>query len=157
MGAKLQDETGELKSLEMGCYGIGITRILAAAIEQGHDDYGMILPMAIAPYQVMVLPLQMKDEEVVAAAEEIYAQLKDAGVEVLLDDRDLRAGGKFKDADLIGVPLRVSIGGRGLKEGNVEFKVRGADGHELISKDLIVSHIRQAVDTALASKTEVSS
>lgn len=157
MGAKLQDETGELKALEMGCYGIGITRILAAAIEQGHDDYGMILPMAIAPYQVMVLPLQMKDEEVVAAAEEIYAQLKDAGVEVLLDDRDLRAGGKFKDADLIGVPLRVSIGGRGLKEGNVEFKVRGADGHELISKDLIVSHICQAVDAALASTIEVSS
>ena len=149
MGAKLQDEHGELKALEMGCYGIGVTRILAAAIEQGHDDYGMILPMAIAPYQVMVLPLQMKDEEVVAAAEEIYTQLQEAGVEVLLDDRDLRAGGKFKDADLIGVPLRVSIGGRGLKEGNVEYKVRGSEGHELISKDAIVAHVRQAVDAAM--------
>ena len=117
MGAKLQDEHGQLRPIEMGCYGCGITRVLSAAIEQGHDDHGMILPMAIAPYHVTILPLQMKNDEVVAAGERLYAACQEAGIEAILDDRDARAGAKFKDADLIGIPLRVAIGGRGLGEG----------------------------------------
>ena len=111
----------------MGCYGIGVTRILAAVVEQNHDDNGIIWPLAIAPFQVAVLPLQTKNEEVVAAGEKLYAELKAAGIDVLLDDRNTGAGAKFKDADLIGIPLRIAIGGRTLGEGAVEFKRRQDD------------------------------
>lgn len=141
LSARLQNEALELLPLQMGCYGIGITRILAAAIEQNHDDNGMILPMSIAPYHVIILPLQMKDEAVVSAAEDLYQALKAKSVEVLLDDRDLRPGAKFKDADLIGVPLRISIGARGLKDGMVEFKPRTSDKHELLPVSDIVEHV----------------
>jgi prolyl-tRNA synthetase len=132
MTAKLQGEDGELKSLEMGCYGIGITRILAAAVEQSHDGNGIVWPMPLAPFHVTVLPLQARNEEVMAEAERIYAALLDAGVEVVLDDRDARAGAKFKDADLIGFPVQIAIGSRGLAEGNVEVKRRGASDKELV-------------------------
>jgi prolyl-tRNA synthetase len=108
----------------MGCYGIGINRILAAAIELGHDDNGCILPIGIAPFAVEVLILNNDNPRVVAEAERIYDELATAGVDVLLDDRDVRAGVKFKDADLIGIPLRVVVGERGLKEGSVEVKRR---------------------------------
>ena len=118
------DEDGETGTMVMGCYGIGITRIAAAAIEQNHDEGGIVWPMSIAPYEVTILPLQMKDDDVVAAGKKLYAELQERGVEVLLDDRIERPGGKFKDADLIGVPLRVAIGSRSLKEGSVELKWR---------------------------------
>lgn len=117
------DEDGSEKTMEMGCYGIGVTRVASAAIEQNHDDDGILWPMSIAPYEVCVLPLQ-KDEAVSAAAEALYQDLRARGVEVLLDDRDERPGAKFKDADLIGVPLRVAIGKRSVKEGVVELKWR---------------------------------
>ena len=148
--AELQGEDGKLRPIEMGCYGIGITRIVAAAVEQNHDERGIIWPMAIAPYHVILLPLQMKNEEVVQAAEALYETLQRSGCEVLLDDRDLRAGAKFKDAELIGVPLQVNFGARGLKENKVEFKRRAGGEVELIELSAIADHVRHAIDEALA-------
>lgn len=150
MGAMVQDQEGQQRPMVMGCYGIGVTRMLAAIVEQNHDDNGIIWPMAIAPYHAVVLPLQVQDAEVMAAAEKIYADLKKAGVEVMLDDRDLRAGAKFKDADLIGVPLRITLGSRGLKEGQVEFKARRASENQMIAVDAIVAHVANLVKEALA-------
>ena len=107
----------------MGCYGIGINRILASAIENGHDENGMILPISIAPWQVIIVPAGATDE-IAAAAEKIYNELTEKGVEVLLDDRDVRGGVKFKDADLLGIPVRITIGKRSLAQGQVEVKLR---------------------------------
>lgn len=149
MKASLQAEDGQLHDIEMGCYGIGVTRILAAAVEQNHDDNGMILPMPIAPYHVIVQPLQMRKEEVVEAGEALYAKMQARGIEVLLDDRDLRPGNKFKDSDLIGIPLRVTIGARGLKEGKVEFKRRAGGEVEMIEIDKIVDHVSAIIDEEL--------
>ncbi len=149
LNASLQGEDGKLKPMEMGCYGIGVTRIVAASVEQNHDDNGIIWPMAIAPYHVVILPLQMKNEDVVKCAEDLYAELQAAGCEVLLDDRDLRAGNKFKDADLIGIPLHINIGSRGLKGGNVEFKVRATGEVEEIALDQIKDHVLGQIKAAL--------
>jgi len=108
----------------MGCYGIGINRILAALIETSHDDKGIIWSVSLAPYQVLVLPLNVANAELMQAAERIYRELSAQGIEVLLDDRDARAGFKFNDADLVGLPLRVVIGEKGLQRGEVELKWR---------------------------------
>jgi prolyl-tRNA synthetase len=124
LGAKVLDDQGHERTLVMGCYGIGIGRTVAAAIEQNHDENGIIWPLAVAPFQVLVVMLNPNDEAVCEAAENLYQQLLAAGVEVLLDDRDERPGFKFKDADLVGIPLRVTVGARGLKDGQVEFKER---------------------------------
>ncbi|HWE37225.1 MAG TPA: proline--tRNA ligase [Isosphaeraceae bacterium] len=124
MGATFLDEHGQAAPMIMGCYGIGLNRILAAAVEAGHDDNGIRWPLPIAPYEVLVVPLQVQSEAVRAAADELAAQLEGHGVDVLVDDRDQRPGVKFKDADLIGIPLRVVVGERGLKEGIVEVKWR---------------------------------
>jgi prolyl-tRNA synthetase len=123
MSCTFLDEAGATVPMEMGCYGIGITRVAASAIEQNHDDGGIIWPVSIAPYEVAVLSLQ-PDAAVTEAAETLYRELQTRGVEVLYDDRDERPGGKFKDADLVGIPLRVAIGARSLKEGQVEVKWR---------------------------------
>ena len=120
------DEEGLEKPIIMGSYGIGPARIMAAAVEQGHDDDGIIWPPAIAPFDVQIIPLNMSDEETAKVAETLYKDLNEAGIDVLLDDRDLRAGVKFKDADLLGVPSHIVIGGRGLKEGVVEIKDRAS-------------------------------
>jgi len=124
LGATFLDENGQDRPCVMGCYGIGVNRILACAIELGHDKNGCVLPPAIAPFEVEVLPLNNDSEAVTGEAQRIYDELQAAGVDVLLDDRDERVGVKFKDADLIGIPLRVVIGERSLKEGNVEIKRR---------------------------------
>ena len=108
----------------MGCYGIGVSRTMAAAIEQNHDENGIIWPVAIAPYEVLVVPMNAKDKESWDKAEEIYQQLKRAGVEVVIDDRNERPGVKFKDADLIGYPLRVVVGPKTLSSGQLEVKIR---------------------------------
>ena len=108
----------------MGCYGIGITRIMAAAIEQNHDQWGIQWPVPLAPYEVAVLPLNGDDEAVVSVARSIYEELCERGIQVVLDDRAMRPGGKFKDADLIGFPFQVVVGKRGLAEGQVEIKTR---------------------------------
>ncbi len=122
--ANYLDESGAEKPIVMGSYGIGPARIAAAAVEQGNDENGIIWPLAIAPYQVMVLPVNVKDVKTMDTAEEMYAALEEKGFEVLMDDRDERAGIKFKDADLIGIPYRIIIGEKNLKEGLVEIKER---------------------------------
>jgi prolyl-tRNA synthetase len=120
------DLEGKERPLVMGCYGIGVGRTAAAAIEQNHDDNGIIFPFAIAPFHVLVLPVNNKDAEIMKAAEGLYGTLLEKGVEVLLDDRDERPGVKFKDADIIGIPLRLTIGEKNLKHGKVEIKARGS-------------------------------
>jgi prolyl-tRNA synthetase len=130
----------------MGCYGIGVTRTLAAAIEQNHDKDGIIWPMGLAPFQVIVSPLQVQEQAVVDAAEKIYRELRAAGVDVLIDDRDLRPGVKLKDADLIGIPLRIAVGSRSLAEGRVELKHRRAAASDLLELDAVVAAVRAAID-----------
>ncbi|HUV63387.1 MAG TPA: proline--tRNA ligase, partial [Sedimentisphaerales bacterium] len=119
LGAKFLDEQGNEKPCIMGCYGIGINRILASAIELGNDANGIIWPISIAPFEVIVTCVNQDDEQVARAAEDIYEQLRSRGIDVLLDDRILRGGAKFKDADLIGIPVRVTVGKKSLAEGNV--------------------------------------
>jgi prolyl-tRNA synthetase len=124
MGATYLDAEGREQPIQMGCYGIGVSRLVAAAIEQTHDANGIIWPLAIAPFQVLVLPVNVKDDRLRDAGEALYEQLRQLGIDVLLDDRDERAGVKFKDADLVGIPLRVTIGPKGLDKGVVEVRMR---------------------------------
>ena len=145
MGARVLDEAGREQPIVMGSYGIGVERILAAAIELHHDQDGCKWPMSIAPFHVALLPLQMQDAPVREAAEKLYTDLTAAGVEVLLDDRDERAGVKFKDADLIGIPVRIAVGKKGLAEGKIEWKVRGTKDFELVALADVVARAQQAV------------
>jgi len=124
LNATFQDGEGEDLNFIMGCYGIGVSRTVAAAIEQNHDDNGIIFPLPLAPFQAIILNLDPKNEQITAAAESCYLQLQKEGIEVLLDDRDERPGIKFKDADLIGIPFRVTIGKRFASEGEVEVRTR---------------------------------
>ncbi|MDD3396173.1 MAG: proline--tRNA ligase [Acidaminococcaceae bacterium] len=129
------DEAGKEQPMVMGCYGIGVSRTMAAAIEQYNDKDGIIWPVSIAPYAVIVVPVQMKDAVSVAKAEEVYQQLCQAGIETVIDDRDERPGVKFKDADLIGYPLRVVVGPKGLAEGKLEVKARKTGSVEMVDLD----------------------
>ena len=124
MAARFLDAEGTERTIVMGCYGIGVTRIVAAAIEQSNDENGIIWPMPIAPYHVHVVPVNFKESRTRETAEDLYKALMSAGIEVLLDDRDERPGAKFKDADLLGIPLRVTIGEKGLADGIVELRDR---------------------------------
>jgi len=126
MGATFSDKNGVAKPFIMGCYGIGVTRTAAAAIEQHHDENGIMWPMSIAPYRVEIIPMNVSDEASMKVAGELYRTLNEKGIEVLLDDRDERPGVKFKDADLIGIPLRVVVGPKGLAQGKIEIKYRGS-------------------------------
>ncbi len=143
LGATFLDEDGKEQPCIMGCYGIGINRILASAIEIGHDKDGCILPVSIAPFEVMVIRLNADKENVTIESERIYAELKGRGADVLLDDRDARPGVKFKDADLIGIPLRIVVGDRGLKEGKVEIKRRTDEKPTLVEA---ASAVDEAMD-----------
>lgn len=118
------DESGKPKPMQMGCYGVGVSRTMAAAVEQYNDENGIIWPAAIAPYHVLVVPVNNKDQESLHKAEEIYTQLQKAGVEVIIDDRNERPGVKFKDADLIGYPIRIVIGPKTISTGSLEVKIR---------------------------------
>jgi prolyl-tRNA synthetase len=122
--ATYQDRDGVDKPFVMGCYGIGVSRVVAAAIEQNHDENGIIFPLPLAPFQVLVLNLGLKNEKISSAAEQLYKELQARDVEVLLDDRDERPGSKFKDADLIGIPYRATVGKTYEKEGKVELRLR---------------------------------
>ena len=146
LGATFTDAAGEEKPCLMGCYGIGVNRILASAIEQFHDDGGMVLPRAIAPFEVIVLGLNNDKPKVAAEARRIHDELQAGGVDVLLDDRDARPGVKFKDADLIGIPVRIVVGERGLKEGNVEIKRRTDDKPTLIPAAEAVAKAMELLD-----------
>jgi prolyl-tRNA synthetase len=142
------DADGKEKPMVMGCYGIGVTRIAAAAIEQNHDDDGIKWPMALAPFHV-VITTAGKEPELARAAEQLEDELTVRGVEVLYDDRDERAGAKFKDADLLGIPIRVTVGKRGLAEGKLELKRRGQKEAQLVPANVIAAEIHQLVRNAL--------
>jgi prolyl-tRNA synthetase len=125
LGAAVLDAKGESRPLEMGCYGIGVTRVVAAAIEQHHDERGIALPAALAPFAACLVPIAYgKSDKVRAAADRLYAELQQAGVEVLMDDRDQRPGVLFADMDLIGIPHRIVLSERGLAAGEAEYKGR---------------------------------
>ncbi|MBF0331080.1 MAG: proline--tRNA ligase [Candidatus Omnitrophica bacterium] len=124
LGALYLDETGKLQPIIMGCYGIGVSRLIATIIEVHHDEKGIKWPIGVAPFQVEILPLQVADPQTMELAQRLYDELTKQGIDVLMDDRDDSAGRKFNDADLIGIPFRVTIGKRGLQEGKVEIKDR---------------------------------
>ena len=145
LGLKYLDEDGKQQTVIMGCYGIGVTRCVAAAVEQLHDDNGIIWPVSIAPYQAIVVPANYKDEAQMAAAEKLYKELLDAGVEALIDDRAGRAGVKFKDADLIGIPVRVVVGKK-IGEGIVEYQDRKMESSVDVALEDAVSKVKEFIN-----------
>lgn len=152
MGATYLDEKGEAQPIVMGSYGIGSERLMAVLIEKHHDEYGIQWPISVAPYQLLVVSLATnKTPEVAAAADEIYQTLQAAGIEVLYDDRDERAGVKFNDADLIGIPLRLTVGGKGLKSGQLELKVRRTGE----TREVALDNVLGGVQAAIAAEQEV--
>ncbi len=155
MGARVLNSDGRETPLIMGCYGIGVERILAAAIELHNDDAGIIFPITIAPFQVVVTPLNTKDAELKQTAEAIYAKLTAAGIEVLYDDRDERAGVKLNDADLIGIPFRITIGQKKLTDGRVEFYDRATKLSEDVMVDEAAEMAIQRVQQAFVKLNEV--
>lgn len=152
MEATFLDDNGKAQPLQMGCYGIGITRILAAVIEQNHDDDGIIWPMPIAPYQVLLTVLHPDNEEVMAVADRYYEGLQEAGIDVVMDDRDAGIGAKFKDADLIGIPLRITLGNRGIKNGEVEMKWRDEQDRSTAPIDDALTVIIEDVAAAMEER-----
>jgi len=148
MNATFVDTNGKERFFIMGCYGIGIGRTVAAAIEQNFDENGIVLPLSLAPYEVVVLPLNMKDTQIKSVAEDIYRKLSDHGVEVLIDDREESAGIKFKDADLMGIPLHVTVGPKTLKEGAVEIKLRKGG----VSKKVKIEEVEREIEAILNAK-----
>jgi prolyl-tRNA synthetase len=147
--ATFLDADGKEQIIFMGCYGIGVGRTVAACIEQNHDDNGIIFPIPIAPFHCIVSSLSAKDDSVKEASESIYQQLQAAGVEVLLDDRDERPGFKFKDADLIGIPLRIVVGAKHLADGRVELKERRSGEVEILPIEDAIAKVTAAVKDAL--------
>ena len=145
---KYLDESGKQKTVIMGCYGIGVTRCVAAAVEQCHDDNGIIWPVSIAPYQAIIVTANYKDAAQVEASEKLYQEFLDAGIEVLFDDREERAGVKFKDADLIGIPVRIVVGKK-IGEGIVEYKERTADSAVEINVGEAKSRVKEFIDSNL--------
>jgi prolyl-tRNA synthetase len=144
MGANFLDDAGKQHPLLMGCYGIGVARILIAAVETMNDDKGIIWPAAIAPFSVVITPIRYEGE-VKEAADKLYAQLNAAGIDTILDDRDARAGSKFADADLIGFPVRLTVGDRGLKEGKMELKRRKVAEPQMVAIDSVIESVREAL------------
>ncbi|RLA27502.1 MAG: proline--tRNA ligase, partial [Gammaproteobacteria bacterium] len=136
MKATIQDQNGKDIAMAMGCYGIGVTRIVGAAIEQNNDENGIIWPEPLAPFDVVLIPINMhRSERLREAAEALYAELEDQGIEVLFDDRDVRPGVKFADAELIGVPHRLVISERGLDAGELEYRHRRDDDSRMMKRD----------------------
>lgn len=146
LGAKFLDENGKEQLMIMGCYGIGVSRTVAAAIEQNHDNDGIVWPMPIAPYHALVVPVSIKDEKQMEMAEALYHSLINMGIEVAIDDRNERPGVKFKDADLIGYPLRIVIGGKTVDEGTVEIKHRRNSNVDTVQFDGAAAYIKKIVE-----------
>jgi prolyl-tRNA synthetase len=136
----------------MGCYGIGVERAMATAIEAHHDDKGIIWPVSIAPFEAVVVVAQQDNAEVAQAGERVYASLLDAGVEVIVDDRTVRAGVKFSDAELVGIPFRITVGKRGLAAGTAELTDRASGSTVQVPLDELAKHVREAVDQAKAAR-----
>ena len=145
MKAGFLDKDGQEKIMIMGCYGIGIGRTVAAGIEQNHDENGIIWPMPLAPYQVIITPVNVNEEDVMEAAGNLYKSMLAGNIEVIFDDRDERAGVKFKDADLIGIPLRVVVGRKNLAQGNVELKIRKTGENKLYPLQEIAQQVKQII------------
>ena len=146
LNATVLDEAGKSVVMTMGCYGIGVSRVVAAAIEQHHDARGIAWPTAIAPFQLALLPMQgKKSERVMAVTEQLYAELRATGIEVLLDDRDARPGVMFADCELIGIPHRIVIGEKGLDNGEVEYRARSDTGNTMVGLDRIVAFVRDRI------------
>ena len=144
MGATVTDSKGQNIPMEMGCYGIGVTRVIAAAIEQHHDDKGIVWPDSMAPFMVGIVAIGLgKSEEVKAEAEKLYQELEDLGVEVLYDDRDERAGVMFSDMELIGIPHVITVGAKALANGQLEYKNRRTGEREFIAKDQVLAALKQ--------------
>ena len=150
MKATFLDQDGKSLPCVMGCYGIGVNRIMAAAIESHHDETGIIWPMSLAPFQVLICCLDIKTDDVRRACEKIHDALEASGIEVLLDDREIRPGPKFKDADLIGIPIRITVGRKSLADGLVEIKDRDSDEVRKMSPDDAVEETRKRVGSALS-------
>jgi len=146
LNATVLDENGKSVVMTMGCYGIGVSRVVGAAIEQHHDDRGILWPTTLAPFQLSLVPMQMHKSEVVRdAAEKLYEELTDAGIDVLFDDRNARPGVMFADAELIGIPHRAVIGERGLKNGEVEYRARTDSDNRMLPLDGFVDFIRSRI------------
>ncbi|MDD5130216.1 MAG: proline--tRNA ligase [Candidatus Omnitrophica bacterium] len=143
MQANFPDSSGQLKPLIMGCYGIGVSRLISAIIEQNNDADGIIWPQEVSPFEIMILPLDVTNQALMQAANSLYQELKASGLDVLLDDRDERAGVKFKDADLIGVPLSIVIGKKSIEENNIELRVRKNKSTQLVPKAEIVQFVKK--------------
>ena len=149
MNASVMDADGRSRNLLMGCYGVGVSRIVAAAIEQNHDQRGIIWPAPMAPFQVALMPINMhKSQRVQEAASALYQQLSDAGIEVLFDDRPLRPGVMFNDIELIGIPHLVVIGERALDRGMVEYRQRTDSDNTDIAVDQIADHLISSLRSA---------
>ena len=153
MGATFIDDQGEEKAIVMGCYGIGVGRTVAAAIEQSYDENGIIFPMPIAPFHVLILPVNMKIDLLRETAEEIYQNLLDKNDEVLYDDRDESPGVKFKDADLIGIPLRLTLGEKNLRKGLVEIRKRRTGEILLLKKEEAISKVKEMIAQEMGINT----
>jgi prolyl-tRNA synthetase len=147
LGANFIDEKSESRPIIMGCYGIGLGRLLAAVVEHYHDEKGIIWPLSIAPYQVYLCPLYREDTNVAEVAEKLYAEMQSAGLEVLFDDRGESPGVKFNDADLLGIPLRVTVGPRTLQNGNVEVKWRAEKEATLVTVADAVSRVKELIQS----------
>jgi len=149
MGATYLDAEGRERPIEMGCYGIGVSRLVAAAIEQNHDVNGIIWPFSIAPFLVLLLPINYKDKTIREAADKLYVDLQEAGIDVLLDDRDERPGVKFKDADLVGIPLRVTIGPKTLEKGRVELRRRREGQTDEVPLGEVINKINSIISQSM--------
>jgi len=148
MRAVFLDKDGKEKFMVMGCYGIGITRTVAAAIEQGHDSQGASFPLSIAPFQAIILPLEINDVETRRLSEKTHLELEQAGVEVLYDDRDERPGVKFKDADLLGIPIRITFGPKAMKEGKAEIKMRDSQEVDRVDIGMVTKRVLGILEAA---------
>ncbi len=155
LGASFIDDKGASHPIVMGCYGIGVGRLLAAAIEQNHDDKGIIWPMPIAPYHIYLCPLYREGTAVAEVAEKLYSELEAAGLEVLFDDRKESPGVKFNDADLLGIPIRLTLGPRTLEKGNVEVKKRSEKEAEIVPLDGVISRLKEIISEGFSPPTPV--
>jgi prolyl-tRNA synthetase len=148
MGASVLDEAGEAVAMSMGCYGIGVSRVVAAAIEQSHDENGIIWPGPIAPFDLCLVPIGINKSAAIAeASEKLYQELHDASIDVLFDDRNERPGVMFADMDLVGIPHRLVLGERGLKNGVVEYKSRRKKATSELPLSEVVNRMRQHLNT----------
>lgn len=151
LNATVLNDQGKASIMTMGCYGIGVSRVVASAIEQHHDDNGIVWPTALAPFQLALIPMNLKKSEMVQeAAGKLYETLKAAGIDVIFDDRDARAGAMFADMELIGIPHRVVVGERGLKSGEVEYRGRKDDENTMMPLDGFIDFIKEKISVELS-------